>query len=107
MKTGVICEAIVAGGRTGVSRGGWHTLTSAIFHASVTDWLQMGACRLFSAVLGSAPAGCILSLRPLGVRGLQPDCQNREASGCYKRTLIPKDFVLPRAATLSSKTRQP
>lgn len=95
MRTGMICEAMVEGGRTGVSRGGWHTLTSAIFHFSVTDWLQMGPCRLFSAVLVSVPTGCILSSRPLGGRGLHPNCQNQEASGCYKRTLIPKDPLFP------------
>lgn len=91
----MICGATVEGGRAGVSRGGWHTLTSAIFHFGVTDWLQMGPCRLFSAVLGSAPTGCALSSRPRRGRGLHPNCQSQEASGCYKRTLTPKDPLSP------------
>lgn len=60
----MICEGRAEGSRARVSRGCWRTLTSAIFHSSETDLLQIGPCRLFSAALGSVAAG-VSSQRPL------------------------------------------
>lgn len=69
----MICEGRAEGSKARVSWRCWQTLTSAIFHSSETDLLQIGPYRLFSAALGSVAAG-VSSQRPLRETRTRVNC---------------------------------